>query len=76
MLLIFFVLVDAPRRAVVFFIKHFQHCKFVVVVVVVVFVVVVAVVVVYEMTHCMMAVSLPPVEMRRLSSGRNSTLVT
>ena len=71
MLLIFFVLVDTPRRAVVL-IKHFQHCKFVVVVVVVV----VAVVVVYEMTHCMMAVSLPPVEMRRLSSGRNSTLVT
>ena len=70
MLLIFFVLVDTPRRAVVL-IKHFQHCKFVVVVVVVV-----AVVVVYEMTHCMMAVSLPPVEMRRLSSGRNSTLVT
>ena len=42
----------------------------------VVVVVAVVVVVVYEMTHCMMAVSLPPVEMRRLSSGRNSTLVT
>jgi hypothetical protein len=30
----------------------------------------------YEMTHCMMAVSLPPVEMSLLSSGRNSTRVT
>ena len=30
----------------------------------------------YEMTHCMRAVSLPPAESSRLSSGKNSTLVT
>ena len=30
----------------------------------------------YEMTHCMRAVSLPPAERSRLSSGKNSTLVT
>ena len=30
----------------------------------------------YEITHCIRAVSLPPAESSRLSSGKNSTLVT